>query len=122
MMDGVYGLAERWGHGHTLCTALITYYTHQLVTCGYISGIPNVLYKDVMGAQNHLRLEILRAARGWSEDDHRNAMGTIDRPEALRREQAGTYRDAMRYGGQTRLEGRQRKRRCGLAVCSMRVR
>jgi hypothetical protein len=59
-----------------------------------------VLYKDVMGAQNHLRLEILRAARDWSEDDHRNDMATIDRSEALRREQAGAYRDAMRYGGQ----------------------
>ena len=46
------------------------------------------------------RNDDLRAARDWSEDDHRNVMATIDRSEALRREQASAYRDAMRYGGQ----------------------
>jgi hypothetical protein len=46
------------------------------------------------------RSDDLRAARDWSEDDHRNVMATIYRSEALRREQASAYRDAMRYGGQ----------------------
>jgi hypothetical protein len=52
-----------------------------------------------MGAQNQLRLEVLRAARDCSEDDHRNIMEAVNRTEVLRKEQRGAYRDAMRYGG-----------------------
>jgi hypothetical protein len=49
-----------------------------------------------MGAQNQLRLEVLRAARDCSEDDHRNIMEAVNRTEVLRKEQRGAYRDAMR--------------------------
>jgi hypothetical protein len=64
----------------------------------YISGNPNVLYKDVMGAQNHLRLEMLRAARDLSEVDHRNVMAAVDRSETLRKEQSLHGQEAMRGG------------------------
>ena len=74
-------------------------YTSQLVAVAVVSGSPNTMYKDVMGAQNHLRLEIMRAARGCTEHDHRNIMATIERSQMLRKEQSGAYRDAMRYGG-----------------------
>jgi hypothetical protein len=84
---------ESWSH------MVYDPYTQQLVSAGHVSGSPNTLYKDVMGVHNHLRLEILRAARGCTEHDHRNIMAAIDRSQLLRKEQAGAYRDAMRYGG-----------------------
>jgi hypothetical protein len=64
----------------------------------HVSGNPNVLYKDVMGAQNHLRLEVLRAARDLSEAGHRNVMAAVDRSEALQKEQSLHGRESMRGG------------------------
>ena len=84
---------ESWSH------MIYDPYTSQLVAVAVVSGSPNTMYKDVMGAQNHLRLEIMRAARGCTEHDHRNIMATIERSQMLRKEQSGAYRDAMRYGG-----------------------
>jgi hypothetical protein len=84
--------AASWSH------LLYDPHTMTLHKYAYISGNPNVLYKDVMGAQNHLRLEMLRAARDMSEADHRNVMAAVDRSEALRKEQSLHGREAMRGG------------------------
>jgi hypothetical protein len=91
---------DRWGIISTAWSHLLyDPYTSQLVKFAYVSGNPNVLYKDVMGAQCQLGLEILRAARNCSEGDHRNIMAAVDRPQTLRKEQSFAARDAMREGG-----------------------
>jgi hypothetical protein len=84
--------ADSWAH--------LLYDPHSMTMhkYAYVSGNPNVLYKDVMGAQNHLGLEVLRAARDLSEAVHRNVMAAVDRSEALQKEQSLHGRESMRGG------------------------
>jgi hypothetical protein len=98
---GIKGRHDRWGFymGRDVDTwAHVLYdpYTHQLCKYGWLWGNPNVLMKDVMGAQNQLRLEVIRAARGCSEDDHRTIMEAVERSELIRKERRLAHRDTIR--------------------------
>jgi hypothetical protein len=71
-------------------------YTHQLCKYVWLWGNPNVLMRDVMGAQNQLRLEVIRAARDCTEDDHRTIMEAVERSELIRKERRLAHRDTVR--------------------------